>query len=120
MSQLLREWSDRRRQPKIGVSVSPRKIPWWRGSFAAAASLMIGYYIWAVYHTAGMHRLSALPPPTYVLTDNDKLSLLRNSFEISDSEDSSLAEHVAEVASVAPEDSADSSPGSDLNSTGAQ
>jgi hypothetical protein len=122
ISQLIREWVDRRRRSTAAVSVSRRQFPWWRSTFAAAASLMVGYYIWAVYHTAESHGLPPVARPPHVLTDNEKLAILYNSFEISNSEDSNLVDHVAEVASVVhsdSEDSTDSNSSLDSNSTGA-
>jgi hypothetical protein len=122
ISQMVREWVELRRQSMSAVSASRRQFPWWRSTFAAAASLMIGYYIWAVYHTPGIHGLPPVARVPHVLTDNEKLALLYNSFEISNSEDSNLVDHVAEVASVVrgdSEDSADSNSVLDSNSTGA-
>jgi hypothetical protein len=122
ISQLVREWANRRRQSTVAISASHRQFPWWRSTFAAAASLMVGYYIWAVYHTAEVHGLPPVVRSPHVLSDNEKLALLYNSFEISNSEASNLVDHVAEVASVVhsdSDDSADSSSGLDSNSTGA-
>jgi anti-sigma-K factor RskA len=122
ISELIREWVDRRRRSTAAVSGLRRQFPWWRSTFAAAASLMVVYYIWAVYHTAPVRGLPPVARPPHVLTDNEKLALLYNSFEISNSQDSNLVDHVAEVASVVhsdPEDSTDSSSSSDSNSTGA-
>jgi anti-sigma factor RsiW len=108
ISKLVREWVDRRRQSTMAVSGSRGQFPWWRSAFAAAASLMVVYYIWAVYHTAENHGLPAVVRAPHVLNDNERLALLYNSFEISNSEDSNLVDHVAEVASVVPGDSKDS------------
>jgi len=121
-SQLIGEWADRRRQSTAAVSGLRKQFPWWRSTFAAAASLMIVYYIWAVYHTAPVRDLSPIARPPHVPTDNEKLAVLYNSFEISNSEDSDLVDHIAEVASVVhsdSEDSADSNSSPDSNSTGA-
>jgi len=120
ISQMLRLWVERRRR----TTNAPvrRQIPWVRSSFAAAAALMLGYYIWAVYHTAEMHGLPPVTLQPHTLTDNEKLAVLYNSFEISNSESSDLVEHVAEVASIAPSEAEDTSSGdvkSDSNSSGA-
>lgn len=120
VSRLVREWSDRQARSMSTLSAARRHFPWWRSSFAAAASLMIGYYIWAVYHTGDVKGLPAQHLPPHVLNDNEKLALLYNSFEISNSENSNLVDHVAEVASVVPTDADESTDaGSDSNSTGA-
>jgi anti-sigma factor RsiW len=120
ISQMVRLWVERRRH----TTNAPvrRRIPWVRSGFAAAAALMLGYYIWAVYHTAEMHGLPPVSIQPHELTDNEKLAVLYNSFEISNSESSDLVEHVAEVASVAPSDAEDTSNSdvkSDSNSSGA-
>jgi hypothetical protein len=121
ISELVRNWVEVHRP--LAKSAARPQFPWWRGVFAAAASLMIGYYIWAVYHTGEIH---GLPPvahmPAHELNDNEKLALLYNSFDIANSEESNLVNHVAEVASVAPaadDEFSNSSSGSDSNSTGA-
>ncbi len=122
ISQLVHEWASRRRQSTAAVSGLRRQFPWWRSTFAAAASLMIGYYIWAVYHTAPPRNLPPVARAPHVLTDDEKLAVLYNSFEISNSEDSNLVDHIAEVASVVhsdSENSTDSNSNADSNSTGA-
>ena len=123
ISKLVHEWMEQRRQSPA-ISRAQPQFPWWRVSFATAASLMIGSYIWAVYHTSESRGLPAQFRPPHVLNDNEKLALLYNSFQISNSEESNLVDHVAEVASVVPvadDDSADSNAGldSNSNSTGA-
>src|SRR5208282_2556562 len=101
---------ERRRGTMAGTPIR-RQFPWVRSSFAAAAALMIGYYIWAVYHTPELHGLSPVAAaPPHVLTDTEKLAVLYNSFELSNTDEGSdVVEHVAAVASVAPSDADDSS-----------
>jgi hypothetical protein len=119
ISKLMQEWLDRRRGLPAQSSASARRFPWWRTAFATAASLMIGYYIWAVYHAPPVHGLPAEYRPPHALTDNERLAVLYNSLEISNSEDANLVDHVAEVASVVPNDADDTTEGgSDSNSTG--
>jgi hypothetical protein len=101
-------------------------------SVSAAAVLLVGYYIWAVYQpTTPMHHPSRVTigspygeepspfnpdnispvPPSRELSSQEKMALLTNSLEDSASEEASNL-HVAEVAAVTPADS------SDQNTTG--
>jgi hypothetical protein len=116
VSELVRGWAERRRLPVAESSRRRRQIPWWRSGLAAAASLMMGYYIWAVYHPGERHDHQNY----HELNDNETMAILYNSFETSNAENSNLVEHVAEVASIAPtaaDDTFDSA--SDSKSTGA-
>jgi len=121
VSEWVSQWVEARRQPRALLSTSRRPLPWWRTTFAAAAMLLIGSYIWAVYHPAPV--VPQRDTGT-ALTDEEKLAVLYSSFEDS-SENSNL--HVAEVASEAEvatairgdaDDSGDSNAASDSKSTG--
>ena len=147
VSQLVREWADRRRRPVMIASDSRRLMPWRRISIAAAAALLVGSYIWAVYHhLLDPHGLDgnnqatiptfpdpyfsddALPntPQHRDLSSEEKVALLSIPLDDSTSDESNL--HVAEVAAVIPSDAENStdanaagSPSahsSDLNATG--
>lgn len=138
--QLVGEWARRRRGPGGSDSGWGKNIPWRRIGFAAAASLMLGYYIWLVYtrpfggglpspqgddqainspdQTPPEDEIPSSPAPR-VLSSEEKVALLSSSLEESNSEDSNL--HVAEVAAVVPSDAengGDSSRGADLNTGG--
>jgi anti-sigma-K factor RskA len=130
VSRFVREWADQRRRSAMRVSEPWLRLSWRRISLAAAAMLLVGCYIWAVYH----HLLTYKPPgrePTVLLPHrelsvDEKVALLSMPMEDSTSDESNL--HVAEVAAATPSDaenfgdinSAGSSPagGSDWNATG--
>ncbi|MGD0770901.1 MAG: hypothetical protein ABSB42_22185 [Tepidisphaeraceae bacterium] len=126
VSQLVREWADRRRRPVGMVSEAGRQMPWRRISIAAAASLLVGSYIWAVYHhLLDPRSISDNNPPVSVtpdpyfdgdalpnapqhrdLSNEEKVALLSIPLEDSTSDESNL--HVAEVAAVIPSDAENS------------
>jgi ElaB/YqjD/DUF883 family membrane-anchored ribosome-binding protein len=129
VSQLVREWADRRRRPAAMVSQSQRQPPWRRVGLAAAAALLVGSYIWAVYHhlldfprrmndydnaPGSLARLSdpyeneqfPIAPQHRDLSNEEKLALLSIPLEDSTSDESNL--HVAEVAAVIPSDAENS------------
>jgi ElaB/YqjD/DUF883 family membrane-anchored ribosome-binding protein len=140
----INQWVQKRREP--AAQNSKRQLPWRRIAFAAAACLMVGYYIWAVYDRLDQDprnrqndvaqsddgQMSSDNPdqtlpdeephtaPLRELSSAEKLALLSNSLEESNADDSS--QHVAEVAAVIPidtENSADAGHGADSNTTGA-
>jgi len=127
VTRLIHQWAEGRRQPVVTVAVIHRPLPWLRISMSVAATLMIGYYIWAVYQPTPMHRAPPLItmdepnplnpdnitplPQARELSSQEKVALLANSLEDSAS-DEALNLHVAEVAAVIPADS------SDQNATG--
>ncbi len=130
-SRMIHEWTERRRRPEPVIGVIRRPLPWRRMSVAAAATLLVGYYIWAVYQpTTPQHHGSTntispyadessslnpdnIPPlpQSRELSSEEKVALLTNSLEDSASDEASNL-HVAEVVAVAPADS------SDQNATG--
>jgi hypothetical protein len=124
VSKLIHEWVQRRREPAPVATLRP-PLPWWRISLSTAAALLIGYYVWAVYHppvyrnpTAASEQNSSdlqadvSPiPPARELTPQEKVALLSSSLEDSASDEASNLD-VAEVAAAAPSD------GSDQNATG--
>jgi hypothetical protein len=128
VSRLIHEWVEQRRQPLVTAPTVHQPWPWRRMSVAAAAVLIVGYYIWAVYQPVSIHHpfpnspiteefnplnpdgISPLPQPRE-LSSQEKLTLLANSLEDSASDEASNL-HVAEVAAVTPADS------SDQNTTG--
>jgi hypothetical protein len=137
VSDLVHDWAERRRQP-VELAPPRQPIPWWRISTAAAAILVVGSYIWGVYHTltirgtpgdhsnVSMNAPSDTPDPTDLddysppqasrgLTDQEKVALLANSLEDSASNDSSNL-HVVEVAAVTSSDTENSA--SDHSSVG--
>jgi hypothetical protein len=118
--ELIRRWVHRRHEPVSGMSIASRQLPWRRIGVAVAASMMISYYVWAVYHpnynfenqatNAPINRVGDpdgfpdLPQltPHRDLSDQEKVALLSIPLDDSTSDDSNL--HVAEVASVTPSD----------------
>ncbi|MGD0387951.1 MAG: hypothetical protein ABSC42_03265 [Tepidisphaeraceae bacterium] len=124
VSRLVREWAERRRRPAVTVSEARSLMPWRRISIAAAASLLVGFYIWAVYHhlldfhgnpndnaplvSADPFENDLLPnaPQHRDLSDEEKLALLSIPLGDSTSDESNL--HVAEVAAVVPSDAENS------------
>jgi hypothetical protein len=134
-SELLGDWLARRRKA-AEQEAKAYKMPWRRIGFAAAAMLLVGYYIWAVYD-----KLDNRPPggsdtaiqddgendfpsarPPKLLTSDEKVALLTNSLEEpgadkSDADESEQLQklHIAEVAAVIPSDSVGPS---DSDSTG--
>jgi hypothetical protein len=125
--QLFRDWADGRRRPAAMASGLRTQWPWRRISIAAAASLLVGSYIWAVYHhlldfQGNMHgnsQVSLVPPldlyeneplpnaPQHRdLSNEEKVALLSIPLEDSTSDESNL--HVAEVAAVIPSDAENS------------
>jgi len=135
VSQLVGEWADRRRRPMAIASQAQRQLAWRRISIAAAASLLVGSYIWAVYHhLLDPSSINQNPPIGFItppdpyesdaipnapqhrdLSNEEKVALLSIPLEDSTSDESNL--HVAEVAAVIPSDAENSS---DANGTGAQ
>jgi hypothetical protein len=131
--QLVREWADRRRRPGANVFRAQQQLRWRRISIAAAASLLVGSYIWAVYHhlldprsinpdaPVGLltppdpYESDAIPnaPQHRDLSNEEKIALLSIPLEDSTSDESNL--HVAEVAAVIPSDAENSS---DANAQG--
>ncbi|HEX4053427.1 MAG TPA: hypothetical protein VHX86_04105 [Tepidisphaeraceae bacterium] len=130
ISQLIHEWIDLRRQPTVTSAVVRQPTPWRRISLSAAAALLVGYYVWAVYHPPGRSinprdiayrsdelypgdsdEFGALPQARE-LSSREKVAILTNSLDDSASDETSNL-HVAEVAAVMPIDS------SDQNVTGA-
>jgi hypothetical protein len=129
VSQMIHAWAEQKRRPADVVVVAPRPLPWRRISFSAAAALLVGYYIWAVYHPVLTHEENPVAPyitdeanpfnpddisplpPARDLSAQEKLALLSNSLADSASDETSNL-HVAEVAAVIPVD------GSDQNAMG--
>jgi len=127
MSTLIRGWLSQRREAAVRALGERGPMPWRRISFAAAAMLLVGYYVWAVYDRLdrglpdasksqvaqetddGVTPLLTNPPPPRSLSDNEKVALLSNSLEDSNSDESDL--HLAEVAAVVPSDSDNSGSG---------
>jgi hypothetical protein len=123
VSRLIHQWAEQRRQPVAAVAAVHQPLPWRRISATAAAVLVVGYYIWAVYQPAKLPP----PPPSSIVTDEynpvnpddispvpqarelssqEKLALLANSLEDSASDEASNLD-VAQVAAVTPADSSD-------------
>jgi hypothetical protein len=127
VSRLLGQWLAKRRDA-AEQDAKAQKIPWRRISFAAAAVLLVGYYIWAVYD-----RLDRRPPgsdsgivqddgtnpesdlpyarPPRPLSNDEKVALLSNSLQETSADKSDADEseqlqklHVEEVAAVIPTD----------------
>jgi hypothetical protein len=122
VSQLLGDWLAKRRQAAENEAAAYR-IPWRRISFAVAAMLLVGYYIWAVYD-----KLDTRPPgvgsdvaqqddgsddfpytrPAKQLDDDEKLALLSNSLDeasANSTDESKLQKlHLEEIAAVIPSD----------------
>jgi len=132
VSQLVHEWADRRRRPGADVFRAQQQMRWRRIGIAAAASLLVGSYIWAVYHHLLDPRSINPNPPVGLLTpvdpyedaipnapqhrdlsNEEKIALLSIPLEDSKSDESNL--HVAEVAAVIPSDAENSS---DANAQG--
>jgi hypothetical protein len=126
-SRMIHEWTERRRRPEPAIVVIRRPLPWRRISVAAAATLLVGYYIWAVYQpTTPQHHNSPVAtlspygeesnplnpdnipplPQSRELSSQEKVALLANSLADSASDEASNL-HVAEVVAVAPADSSD-------------
>jgi hypothetical protein len=121
VSSLIHKWIVKNRRASV-ETVTSHRFPWWRTSFATAAAMLITYYIWAVYHAPGPALVNGNMPPRD-LSDDERLALLYNSLDESNSPDTSEASNlrVAEVASLTPagsEDVLDTNAGSDSNSTG--
>ena len=126
VSQLVRDWADRRRRPMVTVSEARRQMQWRRISIAAAAALLVGCYIWAVYHyllnprsiydnnqqafVGPLNPFETEPLPNAPqhrdLSNEEKAALLSIPLEDSTSDESNL--HVAEVAAVIPSDAENS------------
>jgi hypothetical protein len=116
VSEMIRDWADQKSQAELMPALAiQRPMPWRRISVAAAAAMMVGYYIWAVYQPIrippsppiaevsdpyGLGISDPAPPPR-TLTDDEKLAVLSNSLDDSISDDSSNL-HVAEVAAMIP------------------
>jgi hypothetical protein len=120
VGELMNRWVHRHGEPALSMPIAARQLPWRRMSLAAAASLMIGYYIWAVYHPnygSNNNNESAnntitgigvdpygddIPqlPPHRDLSNQEKLALLAIPLDDSNSDESNF--HVAEVAAVMP------------------
>jgi hypothetical protein len=127
ISRLIHTWAERRRQPEVTVTAIRRPRPWLRISLSAAATLLMSYYIWAVYQPTPMHHAPPLItidepnplnpdnisplPQARELSSQEKLALLANSLDDSASDEASNL-HVAEVAAVTPANI------SDQNATG--
>jgi len=136
ISERMHDWAQRRRKP-AELAPARQPMPWWRITSAAAAVLLVGSYIWAVYHSPVIRGLPSenpaamdpmddptnpsglamLPTPPKELTQEQKVALLANSLEDSASNDSSDL-HVVEVAAVTSSDSDNST--SDHGSAGDQ
>ena len=116
MSRLISGWLARRREAAVRALAGRGPMPWRRITFAAAAMLLVGYYVWAVYDKLDqgppkpqdnnqvaddVPPLNNAPPPPQLSADV-KEALLSNSLEDSNSDESAL--HVAEVAAVVPSD----------------
>lgn len=117
VSRLIQEWSDRQAQAEPEAPlVIHRPMPWRRIGIAAAAAVLVGYYVWAVYQPMKVPQDNRMvqedydpygpgvpdtPPPPRELTDQEKLAQLSNSLDDSMSDDASNL-HVAEVASIIP------------------
>lgn len=139
VGELMRSWIQRRYQPAFAGSMAGRQLPWRRIGVSLAASLMIGYYIWAVYHPnydIGGGGSSSNPvairdpdpigdeypqlPPHRDLSNQEKLALLSIPMDDSATDESNF--HVAEVAAVThgdadfPADANVNTPG--VNTTG--
>ncbi|MGD0461311.1 MAG: hypothetical protein ABSB74_02365 [Tepidisphaeraceae bacterium] len=124
VSRLIHQWAERRRQPAAAAAAIHRPWPWRRISVAAAAALLVGYYIWAVYQPMPLHHTSPISvtdrdeynplnpddisplPQARELSSQEKLALLANSLDDPASDEASNL-HVAEVVAVTPADSSD-------------
>jgi hypothetical protein len=120
VSRLMHEWVDRHRRPAATGSQPWLQLPWRRINIAAAAVLLVGCYIWAVYHhlldphsiyTANNVPTVSQPfadeplpnvPPHRDLAIWEKVALLSMPLGDSTADESNL--HVAEVAAVSPSD----------------
>ena len=120
VSELIHQWAQKRQQP--APAGEPRSaLPWWRISLSAAATLLVGYYIWAAYTFHPVLRNSPtmafqnetspdLDEPGDVprgrdLTPQEKVAILASTLEDSSSEDANL--RIAEVAAATPSDNSD-------------
>ena len=131
VGELIRRWINLHYQSADDTPRSNWQLPWRRIGVAIAASLMIGFYIYTVYHqkfgpedngpVAGAFNNGPGPggpfddyqPPTLPqhrdLSSEEKLALLSIPLDDSTTDESNL--HVAEVASVTPVDADFSSDG---------
>jgi anti-sigma-K factor RskA len=125
MTRLISGWLAQRREAAVRALADRGPMPWRRISFAAAAMLLVGYYVWAVYDR--LDRPITKPPiaeevddgiphspAPRTLSDNEKVALLSNSLEDSNSDESDL--HLAEVAAVVPSDGDNSGTGQGTDS----
>ena len=123
ISKIMAEWLKGRRDILLRELAARGPMPWRRIGFAAAAMLLLGYYVWAVYdrldHRPDLdHRSDTAAsiqdddggfphtPPPRPLSDDEKVALLSNSLEDPNADESEL--HVAEVAAVVPSDTENS------------
>jgi anti-sigma factor RsiW len=94
MIDLTRRWSEAHRRPAVEAAAR-RSLPWWRTMVATAAGLMVGTYIWAVYHAAPP---VLAPEESRSLSPEEKLALLSSSLQDNNSDDPNM--HLAEIAAA--------------------
>jgi hypothetical protein len=119
VSELIHQWTQKRQQP-APAGEARLALPWWRISLSVAATLLVGYYIWAAYtyhpalrNTPMAYQSETSPdldepsdvPRARDLTPQEKVAILASSLEDSSSDDANL--RIAEVAAGSPSDSSD-------------
>jgi anti-sigma factor RsiW len=86
---LMNQWVQERRKPKPSEDRVIRAFPWMRGSLAAAAMLMIGFFLWVVYHPVAIPNV---PPVAVIATDDvaERVELLKDTLNVSDADENDL------------------------------